>query len=217
VREGALSIEVDSVDVFRARMEQEVSALGGHIADASVEHADGKTSSGKFTLRLPQDKLDAFAAKCRAWGVVTQEDLRTKEITAEYYDEAARLTNARKLEQRLLSLMSGQANNVKDLLEVERELARVREQIETFEGHIRLYDNQVALSTLVLNVMTKERFVAAAPPSFLAQAGGTLSSSAQALKQVGRGLTLALVALLPWLPVGVGLWFLARRLRRRRA
>jgi hypothetical protein len=215
VREGELSLEVDSVAAFRAQLETEVNALGGHVMNGSLQNEDGQASSGQFTLRLPQDKLASFAEKCRAWGTVTQENLRTREITAEYYDERARLTNAQKLERRLLALVDESANSMKDLLEVERELARVREQIETLEGRLRLYDDQVTLATLVMKVTTRERFVAAPPQGFMAQAGSVLGNSAHALAALGRGSVLLCVALLPWLPLGAGLWLLARTARRR--
>ncbi len=215
VREGELSLEVDSVATFRAQLEREVNAIGGHVMNGSVQNEDGQASSGQFTLRLPQDKLASFADKCRAWGTVTQENLRTREITAEYYDERARLTNAQKLERRLLALVDENAPSMKDLLEVERELARVREQIETLEGRLRLYDDQVALATLVMKVATRTRFVATPPQGFMAQAGSVLGSSAHALVALGRGSVLLCVAVLPWLPLGAALWLLARTARRR--
>ncbi len=216
VREGELTLEVDSVDAFRPLLEAELASVGGHMTDASVQHVDGKISGGQFTLRLPQDEIARFTTKCRSWGVVTQEDLRAREITAEYHDESARLTNARKLEQRLLALVDAQANSVKDLLEVERELARVREQIETLEGHIRLYDSQVALATLALRVATRERFVAATPPTFMSQVGSAFTGSTRVLTNMARGGALLCVALVPWLPLGLGMWLLLRLIRRRR-
>ncbi len=215
VREGELSLEVDSVAAFRAQLEAEVNALGGHVMNGSVQNEDGQASSGQFTLRLPEDKLASFADKCRAWGTVTQENLSTREMTAEYYDERARLTNAQKLERRLLALVDENAHSMKDLLEVERELARVREQIETLEGRLRLYDDQIALATLVMKVATRERFVAAPPQGFMAQASSVLGNSAHALVALGRGSVLLCVAVLPWLPLGAGLWLLARTARRR--
>jgi hypothetical protein len=105
---------------------------------------------------------------------------------------------------------------VKDLLEVERELARVREQIETMEAHVRLFDSQIALATLVLRVATRERFVAATPPTFMSEVGSAFTASTRVLTNMARGGALLCVALVPWLPLALGMWLLLRLIRRRR-
>lgn len=121
----------------------------------------------------------------------------------------------RKLEARLFELLETETEALKDLLEVERELARVRETIERFEGKLRLWDQQVALSTLTVELTTRVRFAATEPKTLGEQIRQTISSSWQALVNAGLAIVLVVVAMLPWILPILLLGWLALRLVRR--
>jgi hypothetical protein len=57
VREGELTLEVDSVDAFRPLLEAELDAVGGHITDASVQHVDGKAVSSRCAYRKTRSRF----------------------------------------------------------------------------------------------------------------------------------------------------------------
>jgi len=201
IRDAELHLEVQSYAEARKTVGELLAASKGYLATARIDHREGVASSAELELRIPAAGLDGFVAKCRALGTVLHESVSTRDITEEYYDLRARLDNARKLEVRLLELLATKTDEVKDLLEVERELARVREKIERFEGKLRLYDKQVALSTLKLRLTTRQVYSAGKPQSLGEQLSRTLGRSWQALVGFGRGLLVVLVALLPWLPL----------------
>jgi len=203
----------DYADSKRA-LEQRLEEVGGYVDSAEVDHAEGRVLSANLVLRVPVEKLTGFLRGATGLGRVTHESLSTTDVSTEYYDIEARLKSARKLESRLLELVGAETNAVKDLLEVERELARVRSQIEQLEGRIRMFDGQVAYSTVTLRISTDPVYLASAPPTLTEQAWRTAEVSARALVGFGRGLLLVLVALAPWLPLmGLVFWAL-RRVRR---
>jgi hypothetical protein len=111
---------------------------------------------------------------------------------------------------RLLQLLEKGSHQVKDLLEVERELARVREQVELFEGKQRLFDSQVELATLLLQLTTRETFQAGQPLTMSAEMSLSFFESGQALVATGRQLALLIAALAPWLPIFLLLGFAGR-------
>ncbi|HWE41226.1 MAG TPA: DUF4349 domain-containing protein, partial [Gemmatimonadaceae bacterium] len=78
---------------------------------------------------------------------VTAED-----VGEEFVDVTARMGNARRLEARLVELLATRTGKLEDVLQVERELARVREEIERYEGRIRYLRAQTAMSTMTVNV-----------------------------------------------------------------
>jgi hypothetical protein len=90
--------------------------------------------------------------RLKGLGKVEDVSVSADDITDQYYDLQIRMENQKRLEKRLLELLNRQTNKLSDLLEVERELARVRTQIDSMEGRKRLWDNQVAYSTLYVNV-----------------------------------------------------------------
>jgi hypothetical protein len=207
IQTAELHVQVSSYAAARTQIEKNLSEMGGFIADAKVEHSDGSVSHADLTIRIPSDKLADFLAGTAGHGEVMHETIQSQDITAGYYDTKAHLKNAKRMEARLLSLLDTKANSVSSLLEVERELARVRGQVESFEGKLRLWDKQVSLSTVRLRLVTEQVYVVSqppTPPTVMDRLGSTLGGSFAALKGFGLGLLVLLVALVPWLiPLGL--------------
>ena len=67
-------------------------------------------------------------------------------------DVTARIANARRLEERLIDLLATRTGKLQDVLNVERELARVREEIERHEGRLRFLKTRTSLSTLSVSI-----------------------------------------------------------------
>ena len=214
IRTAEITLLADSYEQAREAIEEMARGAGGYLQAAQ---ADRTSEGGSFTLvlRVPSRRLPEVSHSLARLGKILHESMTAEEVTAEYYDTAARLGNARRLETRLLELLAKQTGKVSDLLEVERELGRVREQIERFQGQIRLYDHQVELSALTVHVLLTPPPVAAAP-GLGEDLREALAGSWQTLRSVGRGLLVLGVALLPWSPLFLGAGWLARRAWRRR-
>jgi hypothetical protein len=216
IRDGEISIQIKSYGPARQAIEALVQKLGGYISGSRVDHGDQDSATAEIALRVPADRFDEALASLARLGAVLQESTRASDITEQYYDVKARLANAKRVESRLVELAK-QTGKVSDLLEVEREMARVREQIELFEGKMHLFDNQVELSTIVVHLYMREKGLVNAP-TFGEDARDTITQSWRALRGFARGLVLVGVALLPWAPLIVLLvWLLFRWRARRRA
>ena len=140
---------------------------------------------------------------------------------AQWVDLDARLRNAHRTEERLTELLAQKSDSLEDVLAVERELARVREEIETQEAQRRGLDAQVAMSTLTLSARVETPFETAVAIGFGDEAARTLSGSLSLMAKTARAGALVLVALAPWLAMGMMLLgvpvLAARRLRRARS
>ncbi|HMA02360.1 MAG TPA: DUF4349 domain-containing protein, partial [Gemmatimonadaceae bacterium] len=123
---------------------------------------------------------------------VTAED-----VGEEFVDVAARAANAHKLELRLIDILGTRTGKLSDVLAVERELARVREEIERQEGRMRYLRSRAAMSTLAVTVHEKPPVVAGT---------GTLGVLAEALRQSWRNfigfVASAIAAMGTLLPLG---------------
>jgi hypothetical protein len=215
IRTGLVRVHIDAYDPARARIEELVLASGGFIASASVEHREGQVSEATLVLRIPSHAYGNVMAQIGTLGQVTEEQSNAQDVTEEFVDLTARLNNARKLEARLIEMIAGKTSTVADLLEVERELSRVRGEIEQAEGRLRLLEHQSALSTLTVQLTTRAPEIAAAPPPTL---GGKIeaqwNSSIGGMKDLGDGILLTGVAIAPWLPlILLGGWITWRRRR----
>jgi Domain of unknown function (DUF4349) len=216
IRTGTLLIEVGDHAAARRAIEQLVRSAGGFIAGVEVGRNQGAMGSATLTLRIPEPELDGALARLAALGTLRQESIRAEDVSETYYDLASRLRNAKRLEERMLEL-SARAGGVKDLLEVEREVGRVRESIELMEGQLRGLDDRASLATLTVALTTRQVYVPEEQIGLGGRIAGAFDGSLRALAAAAEASLLFLVAALPWLiPVAAGAWFLRRRLLRRR-
>ena len=215
VMSAEIQLEVESHAEARAGIDVALQRAGGYIADARIDHSDGSVAFAQLSLRVPASALDAFLAELLALGSVQSEQRHSNDITDVYFDTAARLTNARKLEERLLQFADDRTADVKGLLEVERELSRVREEIETLQARVTGYDRSVAFSAVSLTLTSRDRVSMAGPMGLSDRLRHAFVDSCHALGAAGRGVLVVLAFLAPWLPlIGVA-FFVVLRLTRR--
>ena len=110
---------------------------------------------------LPKN-LDGFLLQLRDLGQLKNQTLKTDDVTKAYFDTQARLDNSRRMETQLQELLKRDNGKVSDLLEVERELGRVRGEIEQMQGELKLYDFQVEYATVTMQVRESDLNQAAA-------------------------------------------------------
>jgi hypothetical protein len=137
---AALSMAVFQVDASLAAVERIGREEGGYLAarqDRSV------------TIRVPRERFDDAIERVEHLGDVTHRSVKAQDVTDEFVDLEARLKNARAMRDRLNELLA--RASVKEALDIERELARVTEEIERFEGRLKLLRDQIAFSTITVD------------------------------------------------------------------
>ncbi len=151
IRTATLAIVVSNVGEAAERARAVVEATpGAFIASSNVQGGDDPTRISSLTVRVPADQFDRVLAALRAIGqAVINEDVVSRDVTEEFTDVDARLRNAEAAELQLLAILE-QAENVEDTLDVHRELARVREDIEVMQGRLNVLRNQTELATLTV-------------------------------------------------------------------
>ncbi|TMP90907.1 MAG: DUF4349 domain-containing protein, partial [Verrucomicrobia bacterium] len=134
----------------------------GYVATTSSEkQANGKLR-GQVVVKVLPENLDRFLQKVRALGELKNQTLGTEDVTKAYLDTDARLKNARVMEQRLIDMLKTKTGKVSDLLQVEKELGRVREEIEKMQGELKYWDSQVQFATATISLSEKDIEEAAA-------------------------------------------------------
>ena len=103
-----------------------------------------------WKIRVPVEKFDSLLAILTQLGELQQTHTESEDVTQEYYDIEARIANKQKEEKRLQKHLDESTGKLEDILAVERELTRVRGEIEQMQGRIRYLSNITALSTITL-------------------------------------------------------------------
>ncbi|MDQ6859781.1 MAG: DUF4349 domain-containing protein, partial [Verrucomicrobiota bacterium] len=172
VRNAQVELEVIKFDDAVQKVTAFSSEDRGYIATSSSERQSNGKLRGEVVVKVLPDRLDAFLLKLRGLGEVKNQTLGTEDVTKQYFDADSRLKNARVMEQRLVEILKTKSTKVADLLEVEKELGRVREQIETMQGELKYMDAQVAFATVTITLAEKDMDV---PAAFLLKRRATLA------------------------------------------
>jgi Domain of unknown function (DUF4349) len=124
---------------------------GGFISSSSINDIGNNRKSGFLTARVPQEKFYPAIEKIESLGTRKQRQVLGQDVTEEFIDLGARLGNLKKQEARLLDILE-MAKTVKDIIEVEHELERVRGEIESLTGRLNYLNQSVEMSTITVNV-----------------------------------------------------------------
>ena len=152
IRTGAASIEVDKLDPAIIKVRQLATQLGGYVANSSISGGRDQVRSATLELKIPAARYDQAVGGLGGIGKVESVNTNVEDAGEEYVDITARVTNAKRLEERLVNLLATRTGKLEDVLAVERELARVREEIERYEGRMRFLRTRAAVSTLSITV-----------------------------------------------------------------
>ncbi len=156
VRNAQVELEIVSFDDTVQKITALATEMRGYVATSSSQkQANGKLR-GEVVVKVLPETLDGFLSKLRGLGELKNQTLGTEDVTKQYFDTDSRLNNARVMEQRLLEILKTKSTKVADLLEVEKELGRVRASIEQMQGELKYMDAQVAFATVTITLTEKD-------------------------------------------------------------
>ena len=210
IRTVNMTISVGNVQDAYREVERVAAEQGGLIASSQIRQ-DGDRTSATVTVRVPADPATYQATLERLRAIadrVVEEQSQAQDITEEYVDLDSRLRNLRASEDSLLALLS-KAQRIEDIIQIQRELTNVRGQIEQIQGRKQVLERRADMATIVLQIRE-----AAAVARGSWSPGDTAAEALRALLQAFRGVAIALIWLVVWLPLWgaalAGLWLLGR-------
>lgn len=214
-REAQIVLEVEDVDSAAARVRVIAQDLAGRVERFDQTAGDRQTRRVSMTLRVPEEDLNEAIERVRELGEEERVAMSALDVTEQAQDLQARLRNLRQLEERLLRLLEQRTGDLEEVLAVERELARVRSEIETREMRLQDIERRVAFATLHLEL--HEPFPLRDRPSdgILARLGRAFLQAGENLLDMVAGLIAALGYVVPLGVVVALIWWLVRRWRRR--
>jgi len=156
IRSAQVELEIISFDSAVQKITAFANEERGYVATTTSEkQANGKLR-GTVVVKVVPENLDRFLQRIRGLGDLKNQALGTEDVTKAYFDTDARLKNARVMEQRLIDMLKTKTGKVSDLLQVERELGRVREEIEKMQGQLKYWDSQVQFATVTISLAEKD-------------------------------------------------------------
>jgi hypothetical protein len=215
VRTGNASLEVDSLEIGLGALRRLAGSVGGYVANTSIQGGREQLRQATLEVKVPSDRFDDLTGGLDPIGRLEFVNVTAEDVGEEFVDLTARAANARRLEERLIDLLGTRTGRLQDVLSVERELARVREEIERMDGRLRYLKTRAALSTLAITLHEP-------PPIVGENPGGNLVAEAfrQAWRNFAEVLAASIASLGYLVPVAAAVWgavLLGRRVKRQTA
>ena len=224
IRNANLTMEVNSTTEAQQRVTSIAESHGGFVVTSESkqrEDADPakRTLDIKLVVRIPATQFGVALEEIRKLANnLREENVTGQDVTEEFIDLEARIKTQRALELQFLEIMK-QARKVEDALEVQRQIADVRTDIEKLEGRKRFLENRASLSTITINIEAPRPMVAVSTTGF----GRELRDSVSDAIDVGSAVILFLIrfvivmipiGLFVLLPLGLVVRYLVRRAKR---
>jgi len=151
-RTARLSLTTTEFDHVRDRVSGILERHKGYIGELNVDSPAGAARILDATLLVPADQLESAMSELKSLGRVESESQSGEEITQQYVDLEARLSNARNTEQRLIDILRRRTGKLADVLAVEKEIGEVRGSIERMVAERKNLANRVAFAALTFKV-----------------------------------------------------------------
>src|SRR6266496_3330549 len=181
IRNANVQFEIVSFDDAVQKITAFANEERGYVATTSSEKQTNGKLKGEIVVKVLPENLDHFLQKIRALGELKNQTLGTEDVTKAYFDTDARLKNARVMEQRLIDMLKTKTGKVSDLLQVEKELGRVREDIEKMQGELKYWDSLVQFATVTISLSEKDM---EEPAAFLLKERAQLSLYAPDVEKI---------------------------------
>jgi anti-sigma factor RsiW len=152
-RTATLRLQTRDFDAVRLAVDRLTGELQGWYRQVNVAGGGSENRSLTAMLQIPAAKLDDGLGRLKALGTVIGESQTGEDVGDQIIDLDARLSNARNTERRLVDLLQRRTGELEQVLAAEREIARVREQIERFVAQRKKLGDRVTYATLTLEVI----------------------------------------------------------------
>lgn len=149
IKTGQIAFETNDVNATHRKISELASQYKG-----LVQHDNSGKSYNRIyknlTVRIPTENFQKFIdGISEGVDYFDRKDISRQDVSEEFVDLEARLKAKRVLEERYLELLQ-KANKVEEMLQIERELSIIREEIEAKQGRLQYLQNQVSMSTVTI-------------------------------------------------------------------
>jgi hypothetical protein len=226
IRNADITIEVSSTVDAQHQVTSIAESHSGFVVTSEAKQRESndpaqRTLEIKLVVRVPSNQFGrAFDEIKKLAGNTPAEQVTSQDVTEDFIDLEARIKTQKALEVQFLEIMR-QANKIADALEVQRQIAEVRTEIEKLEGRKRFLENRSSLSTINVNIQTPKPIITVTQTGFGHSLREAVSDSISLASDMVLFFARSVIMLLPvflfvFLPLGLVGRYLIRRAKRMR-
>lgn len=229
---GEKIIETASMSYEAMHFEDTLEYVNQEIAafEAQVEYSSRWQSSSSYgflgehismTVRVPQDSLDTFIETLNAYDdlVIQQQDFQRTDVTKQYRDNETRI-GILKDEETVLREMLKEQGSLEELLQIRTRLSELVTEREIFENENQSYDEQIAYSTLHLEIQETDRANTHVTRGFWDRITNAIVDSFYRFIAVGQNLVITFIYLIPYIlilgAIGLVVFYILRNRKKKK-
>ena len=156
-RTARMMLTATDFEAARRRFETVVSGAGGFMGQVAVSAANRQQRTLSATVRVPSGQFEKTLAELRTIGTVTTESQDGEDVSRQSVDLDARLVNARASEARLKTILEQRTGRLSDVLDVEREISRVRGEVERMEAERKDLDRRIHYASISVTIYEEQK------------------------------------------------------------
>lgn len=163
IKDGTITIKTKDIDASKKKFDDFLKKINAYYEREDLEN-DEQVISFYLKVRVPSNKFEVLIRTIETGDdEIVRKNIEARDVTEEYVDIESRLSNKREYLNRYRAILA-KASTVKDILEVEENIRVIQEEIESKEGRLNFLKDQVAFSTLNINLIKDKEFVYKAKP-----------------------------------------------------
>lgn len=209
IKEGNIRFETNDLQATYKKIIDAVKKQKATIQN-DVEGKDELSLFRNMVIRVPSQNFDVFVNDISN-GVTyfDRKEISSKDVTEEFIDVEARLKAKKVLEARYFELLQ-KANKVSEMIEIETQLATIREEIDAKEGQLRYMKSRISMSTISLEFYKTQAEESGATVSFFSKFWNAIVSGFNGISSFFIGI----VQLWPFILIFVsGFYIFRKRIR----
>lgn len=148
IKNGLVELSVESMEDISVKVERWIKTFGGYVFSSEVYE-----TRGYFTLKVPVERFDSAINSAGGFGKITNQNVNTDDVTDQYYDLQSRIETKKILVNKYSEYLS-RAKDVKELLEIERQINNITSELESMQGQLKRLSSLTNYSTINLNFTT---------------------------------------------------------------
>jgi len=213
IKDGEISIKTKDITTTKKSIDATIKSLNAYYEVEDLQN-NSEQISYNLKIRIPANNFEKLITSIeKGEDEITYKSINARDVTEEYFDTETRLANKRAYLNRYKELLS-KAGKVQDILAIEENIRVLEEEIESKVGRLKYLNDQIAYSTLTLNLSKDKEFIYKAPEE---------DSFAERVKRsLGNGwssvvnFALWLITMWPFIIVTIALIILIKRIKKKR-
>ncbi|HEU0125735.1 DUF4349 domain-containing protein [Flavobacterium sp.] len=149
IKQASLRFETDNLENTFNQIQKAVESNKARIINDS-EGKDYSNAYRNIIVKVPSQNFDRFISDVsKGVSYFEVKNISAEDVTEQFIDLTSRLKTKKKLEERYLQILQ-KATKVSEILDIEKQISAIREEIEAKEGQLKYLESRVSESTITI-------------------------------------------------------------------